>query len=233
VEKFMGADLQGQIDVIPEAASSLPRSTLLDKAEMEQLAMLGVINPREPETQYKFLEVYGRTNLLPTMRADTKNAIMENEQFEALAKDPRMQPAGPMNPEGPTPDDMMAAEQMQYPDLVNFFTQRFPDLKVPKVRPAIDDHSIHAREMRAKAKSESFQAWPPIIQALAEKHAQYHQDLLIAQAQALQMGPGGPMTGGFMSSPPPMRGASGGKAMQGQQREMDQSVTQGGIHKTE
>ena len=222
VEKFLGADLQGRIDVIPEAASSNPRSSLLDKAEMEQLAQMGVINMQDPEIKWKFLEVYGRTNLTPTMAADTKNAIMENEAFEKLATDPRMREA--------TPEDLQAAEQMDYMMLSQFFQEKY-QLQIPKVRPAIDDHSIHSREMRAKAKSESFQAWPPIVQLLGEKHAQYHQDLLVAQAQAVAGQQAGQQTpGGFMSSPPPMRGASSPAAMSGQMAEMADSVTQGGQH---
>jgi hypothetical protein len=220
VQKFLGADLQGRIDVIPEAASSNPRSSLLDKAEMEQLIAMGIIDRNDPEIKWKVLETYGRTNMTPTMAMDTKNAIMENEAFEKLAQDPRMLQA--------TPEDIQAAQTMDYPSLLKFFSQRFPDMKIPKVRPAIDDHSIHSREMRAKAKSESFQAWPPIVQALGEKHAEYHQQLLTAQAQAVAMG--GPMQGGFMQSPPPMRGASSPAAHAGQANEMADSVTQGGQH---
>jgi hypothetical protein len=224
VEKFLGADLQGRIDVIPEAASSNPRSSLLDKAEMEQLAQMGVINIQDPEVKWKFLEVYGRTNLTPTMAADTKNAIMENEAFEKLAMDPRMREA--------TPEDLQAAEQMDYSMLSQFFQEKY-QLQIPKVRPSIDDHSIHSREMRAKAKSESFQQWPPIVQLLGEKHAEYHQQLLVAQSQAVAgQQQGQPTPGGFMSSPPPMRGASSPAAMSGQMQEMAQSVAQGGQHST-
>ena len=220
VEKFLGADLQGRIDVVPEAASSNPRSSLLDKAEMEQLAQMGVINMQDPEIKYKFLEVYGRTNLTPTMAADTKNAIMENEAFAKLAADPRMREA--------TPEDLQAAEQMDYMMLAQFFQTQYK-LQIPKVRPAIDDHSIHSREMRAKAKSESFQTWPPIVQLLGEKHAAYHQELLIAQSQAMAGQQAGQQTpGGFMSSPPPMRGASSPSAMSGQMAELADSVAQGG-----
>lgn len=223
VEKFMGADIQGHIDVVPEAASSNPRSTLLDKAEMEQLAAFGVIDIHDPEVRYKFLEVYGRTNLTPTMALDTKNAIMENEAFEQIAADPRFAQA--------SPDDLATAEQMDYLTLSKFFLEQY-QVTVPKVRPSIDDHSIHSREMRAKAKSESYRTWPPMVQLLGEKHAEYHQQLLVAQAQALANPMGGPgAAGGFMSTPP-MRGASSGAAMQGQMREMSDSVSNGGQHTT-
>jgi hypothetical protein len=221
VEKFLGADLQGSIDIIPEAASSLPRSSLLDKAEMEQLAAMHVIDLNDPEIKYKFLEIYGRTNLTPTMALDTKNAIMENEAFEQLAQQQAMTAA--------SPDDLKAAQNpaMTYPMLQDFFLQTY-QIRIPEVRPAIDDHSIHAREMRAKCKSESFRAWPQIVQIVAEKHAEYHQQLLIQQQQALQ-GPQMPQ-GGFMGAPSPMRGASGPAAMKGQAEELAQTVANGGQH---
>ena len=111
--------------------------------------------------------------------------------------------------------------------------QRY-QLQIPKVRPAIDDHSIHAREMRAKAKSESFQKWPQMVQILGEKHAEYHQQLLVAQQQAImgQQQQMQPMPGGFMASPPPARGASSPSALMGQMKEMADTVANGGQRST-
>jgi ribosomal protein L32 len=225
VEKFMGADLDGHVDVIADAGSSNPRSTLLDKAEVEQLAAMGIIDLRDPEVKFQVLELYGRTNFTPSMALDTKNSIMENEAFENLAKNPAMLQA--------VPEDLQAAQTMDYLSLSKFFQDKY-QIALPKVRPSIDEHSIHAREHRSKAKAESFNAWPPMVQTLLEKHAEYHQQLLTAQAQALQgqAGPGVSVPGGFMQAPPAMRGASGAAAMQGQMREMADSVTQGGIHTT-
>jgi hypothetical protein len=229
VEKFMGADLQGSIDVIPEAESSNVKSTLLDKAEMEQLAAMRVIDLNDPAVKFKFLEVYGRTSLTPDMEADAKNAIMENEAFEKLALDPRMRMA--------TPDDFNAAQDMDYTKLVQFFQEQY-QIALPKVRAAIDDHTIHVREHRSRAKAESFMSWPQMVQILLEKHTEFHQTLITAQAQALQGGGqppgpgGGGIPGGFTQAPSPMRGASGAEAMQGQMREMADAVTQGGQHFT-
>jgi hypothetical protein len=222
IEKFLGADLQGRVDVAADAGSSNPRSTLLDKAEIEQLAAMRVIDLNDPDVKYMVLEVYGRTNLTPAMALDTKNAIMEDEAFEKLAQDPRMLQA--------IPEDLQAAQTMDYLSLSQFFQQKY-GLALPKVRPSIDDHSIHAREHRNKAKAESFQAWPPMVQTLLEKHAEEHQKLLIAQQQAVMAQQQG-IGGGFMQAPSAMRGASGAAAMQGQMREMADSVANGGQHTT-
>jgi hypothetical protein len=221
VQKFLGADLKGQVDVTPEAASSTPRSSLLDKAEMEQLAAMHVIDITDPEIRFKFLEVYGRTNLTPAMAADTKNAIMENEAFQALAQHPTLAQT--------TPENIAVLQQLDYPTIAALLEQ--DGIKLPKVRGAIDDHSIHSRELRAFAKSESFHALPEIVQLLVEKHGEWHQSLMMAQAQALQGG--APMAGGFMASPAPrqsaMSSSSSGARMQGDANEMEHQVVNGGV----
>lgn len=193
VQKFLGSDLQGMMDVVPEAASSMPRSSLLDRAEMEQLAAMRVIDVSDPEVRWKFLEVYGRTNLTPSMAADTRNAIQENEAFEGLAQHPELMKA--------VPSDLEALRVMTYPEIVTQMEVR--GIKLPRIRPAVDDHVIHAREIRAWLKSESSQKLPEIVQILGEKHAEYHQELLQMQAQVLQGGPPMSVPGGYFSQPTP------------------------------
>ena len=224
VQKFLGADLQGSVDVIPEAASSMPRSSLLDRAEMEQLAAMRVIDVNDPEVRWKFLEVYGRTNLTPSMAADTKNAIRENEAFEALAQDPTLAQA--------IPEDVEALRVMPYPLIVSQMTLR--GVKLPRVRPAVDDHVIHAREIRAWLKSESSQKLPEIIQVMGEQHAAYHQELLQLQAQAIQTGGSTlPVQGGYFSRPAPpaarqqtMNTSSSPERMGGEMNELAADMTQ-------
>ena len=197
VQKFVGADLQGRVDCIPEAGSSMPRSTLLDRAEMEQLAAMRVINPLDPETQFKFLEVYGRTNLLPSMAADTKNAMMENEAFEALAQSPAM---------AMLPDEAVGQlELLPYPMLMAEFEAI--GVKVPKVSAALDGHAVHSREHATYGKTETFRHLPRAIQVLLEKHKAYHDELMIQQMAAVRTG--GPVQGGYMQ---PLTGGGGAAA---------------------
>jgi hypothetical protein len=140
----------------------------------------------------------------------------------------------PLDPQGPQvlPQDLQAAQQMDYNALSQFFMQKY-GIKLPQVRPSIDDHGIHSREHRAKAKTESALAWPQIVQILLEKHNEAHQQLLQAQQQAVMQQQQGGVPGGFMhAGPSPMRGASGAEALKGQMREMSDAVTQGGAHFT-
>lgn len=233
VQKFMNSDLSGSVDVIAEAGSSMPRSTLLDRAEMEQLVQLGVISPLDPETKYKFLEVYGRTNLLPSMKADTKNACMENEQFEALATNPLLSQPGPQH------DQLVAAVQgLPWTALLPLLQQS--GVQVPEVLPAIDGHAIHSREHGTWAKQETFKKLPKLVQIIAEKHKAYHDELLIQQMQALQgAAPQAPnQKGGFMQPlggqpggehQNPMTTGSSGARMQGDAGEMQDQVASGGV----
>ena len=79
-------------------------------------------------------------------------------------------------------------------------------IKTPRVRPAVDDHAIHAREMAAWLKAESTMKLPEIVQVLGERHLEYHRELLQLQAQVVQGGPQLPVPGGYMqaagTSPP-------------------------------
>jgi len=220
VEKFLGADLTGRVDICAEAASATPRSSLLDKAEIEQLGAMGIIDLRDPEIKYKVLQVYGRENMTPAMAADTKNAIMENEAFDALAQNQTLLQASPQNIE--------TLKQADYPTIVSLLAQE--GIKLPPVRAAIDDHTIHLREIRNYAKSEHFMSLPEVVQVIAEKHGEYHQQLLMAQAQAMQNP--GIVQGGFMSSAMPGQNpavsSSSGARMQGDASEMQSEVTGGG-----
>jgi len=213
VEKFLGADLRGRVDVMPEAGSSTPRSTLVERAEIEQLLTLGVLSPAEPEVRHKILETYGKLYMVPTMAADVKNAMRENEAFEALAQDPTLSQA--------IGDDIMALEQMPYPLIIQ--QMRLRGVTIPKVRAAVDNHGLHSREHGSFLKAERSQRLPEIVQVLAERHKAYHDELMIQQMQSVvglnaQPNP----SGGFLAKPAtsPMQGASSPMGLEGQGQEM-------------
>jgi hypothetical protein len=233
VEKFIGADLQGRVDVIAEAGSSTPRSTLADRAEIEQLMMYGVVNPRDPETQGKILALYNKTDWLESMTRDAQNAIMEDEVFDQIAAMPLWQHASPedvqaieMLPDYPSAIAMMAEWQARVPQAAG--QQPIP---WPKVRPASDGHAIHVREHGIYAKSQSVRQYPDLIQAMVDKHVAYHNQLLIQQAAAVQGGQ--PLQGGFTQPAPggvapqrsPMNSSSSPQRMQGDQQEMGQDMS--------
>jgi hypothetical protein len=234
VEKFIGADLQGNVDVIAEAGSSTPRSTLADRAEVEQLMAYHVLNPLDPETAGKILDLYGKSTWLPSLTLDTKNAIIEDEAFATIAALPIWQRA--------TPQDVAAIEQATtYPEAVALMEQWQQTVGLqlpvpwPKVYPGLDGHAAHSREHGNFGKSESFRQFAPIIQAMVEKHKAYHDQLLIQQQAALQSGQGVQPRGGFMQpasgpqeGPQPMNGASSPQRMAGDYHELQADVASGG-----
>ena len=65
VQKFLGADLTGRVDVVAEAGSGAPMSTLVRRAENEQLVAMGALNMGDPEVVAKILADYGRERLVP------------------------------------------------------------------------------------------------------------------------------------------------------------------------
>jgi len=109
-----------------------------------------------------------------------------------------------------------------------------PPIEWPKVYAALDGHAVHSREHGNFGKSETFRAFPPIIQAMVEKHKAYHDQLLIQQMAAVQ---GGQVQGGFMQPAPggampaqqqPMNTSSSGRRMSGDYNELQGDVASGG-----
>lgn len=92
IEQFTNADLNGSIDVIVEAGSALPKSTVGEQALIQDLTTGGVINPQDPNTQYKILEKFGSTNLLGDTDLNIKYAQRENWRFINESKNPEIDP---------------------------------------------------------------------------------------------------------------------------------------------
>lgn len=230
VQKFMGADLKGRVNVVPEAASSFPKSTLTERAEVEQLVALGALNPvADPEVRYKMLKQYGKLDWIPALAADTKNAMMENEVFERLALNPALQQMPPENTQA------MAQILMTNPGQVAQELAQF-GIQLPRVRPNVDDHAVHSREHGEWLKSEHSQKLPMSIQLLAEAHKQQHDQLAALAAQAaMSMGGAPAPMGGLLSNPggggggSPMNAGSSPQRMGGDMKEMvDHSTVHGG-----
>lgn len=239
VEQFMNADLKGKLDIVAEAGSAAPRSTLADRAELEQLASQGVINPREPEIQEKWLAAYGRSSWLPSMKADAETAAKQIEQFEALAADPKavqvldailQQAAAMMQQQNQA---VMQAQQagmaapaplqpITYDQLVPLAAQQ--GIPLPRIRPQVDGHAIMARELGAWLKGDASQQLPMPIQAVVEmKHAEHR---MIAQQQAIrdmQLAGGTFPTSGFLNNPGGQQSATEGppSRMGGEMREQE------------
>jgi hypothetical protein len=90
MRQFSKADVQGAIDVIVESGSALPKSIVGEQAMIQDLITMGLINPQQPEVQYKILERFGSTNLLGDTDENIKAAQRENWDFENEDKLPEM-----------------------------------------------------------------------------------------------------------------------------------------------
>jgi hypothetical protein len=247
IQKFMGSDLSGRIDVVAEAGSGAPRTTLVQRAETEQLFATGLLNAADPEVQMKALEEYGRSSWLPSMKADAENAAKQIEIFESLALDPQvvqflgglLQQAAQMQmTQNKAVADAQAAGMapqalpppippVTYDQIVQAAAAQ--GLELPEVRPLLDGHAILARELGNWLKGDASQQLPKPIQKVAE--LKFNEHMMIAQENAMrqaQMRAGTYPTSGFLSNPGGQQGPSGQEQppsrMQGEQREMQDNA---------
>jgi hypothetical protein len=237
VSKWSAADLQGNVDIIPEVGVSLPRSTMTDRAEIEQVVAMRAVNVQDPETNYEILKHYGKLSLSPGMKNDEQNAAIENEQFVALAQHPNVaqepptsvasmrQFVGTLEASGAPPTAILAQVEATFAQF---------GIPIPRLRPTIDDNGVHARDQRTFAKTEEFRALPEIVQFFVELHVAAHV-FLVGQAQmaAMQTNQGQVATGNMLQrprpaarpgTPSPMSSSSSGQRMQGDHAEMERKV---------
>lgn len=234
VQKFLGSDLRSTTDVKAEAGVTMPRSTMTDRAEAEQLLSAGIVNAADPEVQDAMLELFGKKALFkPGLEQETRNAIIENEQFEALAQDPRLQGIDVAALQAQVQQAQMA--MMPAPQIYASAARLLATvgIELPEFRQSIDDHAAQGKEHRHFAREQRFRQLPKLIQFLVGLHTAAHDFAQGQMMQAMQAAqPGAPQQHGFLQrpgphpgSPPsthPMQGASSPQAMEGQHREMEQ-----------
>jgi hypothetical protein len=81
--KFTSESLRGAVRMIVDDRSLIRKSHATQRATIAQLIQLGVINPQDPEQQYKVLQAFGETGLKGSTSADADEAQKEWEQFLA------------------------------------------------------------------------------------------------------------------------------------------------------
>jgi len=110
-EKFNNANLQGSTSVVVEDGSNVPKTSLGERAAMEQANNMRLLNPADPDQSYSMLSKLGLTGLIPGLDSAVKAAQREQEAFEKWIAQPAMpQPevdpltgvAGPMPMIDPT-----------------------------------------------------------------------------------------------------------------------------------
>ena len=234
VQKFLGSDLTGRVDVVAEAGSGAPMSTLVRRAENEQLVAMGALNMGDPEVVAKILADYGRSDWSPAMKADAETAAKQIEFFEGLAGQPqavdmpRAQLLGIAPAAGHADRDAAGLRAARAIGRASRASQ------LPKVRPMVDGHQVFARELGNWLKGDASQQLPDPIQATVElKHAT-HAGIMQQQAmQNMQMRAGTYPTSGFLSNPGGQQGPTGGQGagqpepasrMGGEMREQEENA---------
>ncbi len=81
-QTFQKADLVGDVSILVEDGSNMPKTALAKRAALEHGRALGVINPGQPDTAQAILTELGITALAPSLDADAKSALQEQQAFE-------------------------------------------------------------------------------------------------------------------------------------------------------
>jgi hypothetical protein len=97
--EFQKAQLDGSVRVEVEDGSQMPKTSLGQRAAIQQLQALGVIDTKNPETGYEILQIFGQTRLYPGLNAQVMGARRVQQQFEEWANAVQIAPpqalAGP------------------------------------------------------------------------------------------------------------------------------------------
>lgn len=85
-QTFQKTDLTGDISIIVEDGTNLPKTALGRRAAIEHAKQAGVLMPAtSPEQQYALLNEFGLTQLLPSLDSDVKSCLREQQAFEDWA----------------------------------------------------------------------------------------------------------------------------------------------------
>ena len=90
-QQFKNANLQGNFDIVVEDGSMTPKTTLGIRAAVEHLNGLGFIDPNDPDMKYKVFQLFGQSELSPSLDVHMQAALRKQEAFEKWARDPQAQ----------------------------------------------------------------------------------------------------------------------------------------------
>lgn len=94
-KEFKKADLSGAVEIIIEDGTLTPKTSLGERAAIEHLRQLGLLNPDDPDQVMAVFEKFGQSRLLPGLDAQVQEAWMNMDRFEKFFGDPQqVQQAG-------------------------------------------------------------------------------------------------------------------------------------------
>jgi hypothetical protein len=79
---FKKADLSGTIDIIIEDGTLSPKSALGERAAIEHLRQLGLLNPEDPDQVMEIFSRFGQSRLLPGLDAQVQESWMNMDRLE-------------------------------------------------------------------------------------------------------------------------------------------------------
>lgn len=84
-QSFQNADLQGDVSVVTEDGTNVPKTALGKRAAMETANNMGFINPQDPDVKHAFMNEMGLSHLMPGLDAQKQNALRQQDAFEQWA----------------------------------------------------------------------------------------------------------------------------------------------------
>lgn len=193
-QAFKRVDLIGSVRIEVEDGSQMPKTSLGKRAAIEQLRNFGVIDPRNPDTAYRVLQIFGQTDLWPGLDYDVKSALAEQDAFEQWALAVQFVPQPIAGPAGALAVDPMTGQpQMGAP---------MPNMPPPGTAEIWHNHMVHAAEHRKWANGDTMQRLmkdrpeiKPFVTMMIQQHDMVLAEQAAAQAEA-QAGSDGNGVGG-------------------------------------
>jgi hypothetical protein len=98
LQTFQRAHLHGAVEFVIEDGSQLPKTSLGNRAAIEQLRQMNALNFADPEVQYAVLRTFGQTQLIPSLDYHVKAALQEQDAFERWARTTEPMPRQQIDP---------------------------------------------------------------------------------------------------------------------------------------
>lgn len=214
--EFSKADLQGDVTVVVEDGTNVPKTSLGKRASVEQASQLGLIDPTDPDQKMGLYSVFGLQELAPALQSDVLSAHREQDEFEQWALDPANLAAYAQSL-ATLQGAQMAADADAAAGLPAPMMPPPPQSPLRR-RELIDNDQIHFVENRKWANTDrvrELMRQNPTIELIITQHLAEHQMAIFATMAA--------QAGGMGAAPEPGpaggNGGGGGQAMRNSNRE--------------
>lgn len=149
IDRFLGAELKGAIDVKIEGGQAKPRSKVAEQALVESLTAWGYLQSTDPAQRLSVLENFGMAHLLSGADEDKRQAAREWDLF--VVWDAARAPVDP---------------------------QTGAKTGGPFVKVTVDNHILHVLDHQHRAKTDQFEALDRERQLIWQRHIQDHMQAL-------------------------------------------------------